>query len=108
MAGFDDAPEACLGRDGPGELGPFPTPHMTPLVLPPWATKRLAFNTLARGLLARGSCDLFHWRFETKDDHAEVSGTIARPPRATSSGSPITDPPGERVRVSTADRRAVI
>ncbi|MBK8942151.1 MAG: hypothetical protein IPM79_32235 [Polyangiaceae bacterium] len=93
VAGFDDAPEAFLEvATGQVQLGPFPTPRMTPLVLR-LGDEELAFNTLARGLLARGSYDLFHWRFETKDDHAEVSGTIAA---AASDFVGLTyyDPPG--------------
>ncbi|HTJ84458.1 MAG TPA: hypothetical protein VL400_22220 [Polyangiaceae bacterium] len=93
VAGFDDAPDAFLEViTAQVKLGPWTTPRMTPLVLR-LGDEELAFNTLGRALRADGRYDLFQWHFETGDDRAHVSGTIAA---AASDFVGLTyyDPPG--------------
>jgi hypothetical protein len=77
VAGFDDAPDAFLEvGTGQVKLGPIMTPKMTVLVLR-LGNQELAFNTILRGLRAKGSYDYFRWHFETGDETTQISGTIS-------------------------------
>lgn len=93
VAGFDDAPDAFLEVGcGQIKIGPIMTPPMTVLVLRLDGEEH-AFNTILKGLRARGSYDFFRFSFETGDDEVRISGNIAAA-AADFVGLPYYNPPG--------------
>lgn len=79
VAGFDDVPEAFLEcATAQVRLGPLWTPPMT-LVVVQLGDERLALNSLARALRARGRIDGLDWRFASTDRSVAVEGRITAP-----------------------------
>lgn len=93
VVGFDEEPATFLEVATAWlRFGPLWTPPMTPIVLRR-AGRDLRLNKLGRTLRARTTLDGFEWRFASRDDAVEVTGTIVAP-RDAFVGLRYRNPPG--------------
>mgnify|MGYP001587887463 CR=1 FL=1 len=93
VCGFDEDPDAFLEVGcGQIKIGPVLTPPMTVLVLRLDGEEH-AFNTIQKGLRAKGSYDYFRFAFETGNDAITISGNIAAAADEFV-GLPYGNPPG--------------
>lgn len=79
VCGFDDAPDVFLEcATAQIKLGPVMTPKLTIAVLS-IAGRRIAINSIARGLMGKATVDGFHWKFSTSADGVEVEAELEAP-----------------------------
>jgi hypothetical protein len=93
VAGFDRAPDVFLEcSTAQLRIGPFWTPRMSLVVLRAGG-EEIAFNTLRQSLRARGRCDDFEWRIDSRTSRARVQLRI-HAPAAAFVGLTYSNPPG--------------
>jgi hypothetical protein len=93
VAGFDDAPDVFLECSTARlRIGPFWTPRMSLVVLRADG-EEYALNTLRQSLRARGRCDGFDWRIDSKQSGTRVRLRI-HAPAASFVGLTYLNPPG--------------
>jgi hypothetical protein len=93
VAGFDDAPDVFLEcSTAQLRIGPFWTPRMSLVVLRAGG-EEVAFNTLRQSLRARGRCDGFEWRIDSRMRGARVQVRF-HAPAAAFVGLTYLNPPG--------------
>jgi len=93
VAGFDNQPDSFLEvATARLRLGPFWTPPITPIVLR-HRQREYAFTRLGQAIRASGRFDYFSWQFTSRNEDAEIAGTISAP-REAFVGLNYYNPPG--------------
>lgn len=76
IAGFDNAPESFFEvTTARLKFGPVWTPFMTLMTLR-HKGEEFRLNTIVQSLKAKGQFDYFNWKFYSKNNEAEIEGTI--------------------------------
>ena len=93
VAGFDNQPDSFLEvATARLRVGPFWTPPITPIVLR-HRQREYAFTRLGQAIRAKGKFGYFSWEFASRNEDAEIAGTISAP-REAFVGLRYYNPPG--------------